>query len=231
MKKLIIAIDGPAGSGKSSIGDMLAERLGYAHISTGSIYRAIGWKAHQRGIPFADVPALVRLIEETMIEFRRNADGSLTVVLDGNDVSHVITTNEAGMFASAVAAIPEVRAGLLALQRQAGKNGGVILDGRDIGTVVFPDADAKFYLDASAEARAKRRFLQLQEQGREANLEQLIHDIKKRDFDDTNRAVAPLRKADGAILIDSTNMSREEVVNKMREYIDRLSDKAVRAAS
>ncbi|GAK53192.1 cytidylate kinase [Candidatus Moduliflexus flocculans] len=226
MKKLIIAIDGPAGSGKSSIGDMLAERLGYAHISTGSIYRAIGWKAHQCGISLADVPALVHLIEETTIEFRRNADGSLAVVLDGNDVSHAITTNEAGMFASTVAAIPEVRTGLLSLQRQAGKNGGVILDGRDIGTVVFPDADAKFYLDASAEARAKRRFLQLQEQGREANLEQLIHDIKKRDFDDSNRAVAPLRKADDAMPIDSTNMSREEVVNTMQEYIDRLSDRA-----
>ena len=228
MKRLIIAIDGPAGSGKSSIGDMLAERLGYVHISTGSIYRAIGWKAHQRGIPFADVPALMRLIDETTIEFRRNPDGSVAVVLDGSDVSHAITTNEAGMLASAVAAIPEVRAGLLALQRQAGKDGGVILDGRDIGTVVFPNADAKFYLDASAEARAKRRFLQLQEQRREANLEQLIQDIKKRDFDDSNRAVAPLCKADDAILIDSTDMSREEVVNTMQEYIDRLPDRAVR---
>ena len=207
---------------------MLAERLGYVHISTGSIYRAIGWKAHQRGIPFADVPALMRLIDETTIEFRRNPDGSVAVVLDGSDVSHAITTNEAGMLASAVAAIPEVRAGLLALQRQAGKDGGVILDGRDIGTVVFPNADAKFYLDASAEARAKRRFLQLQEQRREANLEQLIQDIKKRDFDDSNRAVAPLCKADDAILIDSTDMSREEVVNTMQEYIDRLPDRAVR---
>jgi len=221
MKKLIIAIDGPAGSGKSSIGDMLAERLEYVHISTGSIYRAIGWKAHQRGIPFSDVPALMRMIDETMIEFRRNDDRSVSVMLDGSDVSHALTTNEAGMFASAVAAIPEVRAGLLGLQRQAGKEGGVILDGRDIGTVVFPDADVKFYLDASAEARATRRFLQLREQGREANLEQLIQDIKKRDFDDSNRAVAPLRKADDAILIDSTEMNRDEVVNLMLAQVNR----------
>lgn len=219
MKQLIIAIDGPAGSGKSSIGDMLAERLGYAHISTGSIYRAIGWKAHQRGIPLSDIPALMRLIDETTIEFRRKPDGSVAVLLDSRDVSDAITTNEVGMLASAVAAIPEVRAGLLALQRQAGKEGGVILDGRDIGTVVFPDADVKFYLDASAEARAKRRFLQLQEQGRPADLAQLILDIQKRDADDMNRPVAPLRKAEDALLIDSTNMSRDEVVNRMAAQV------------
>lgn len=219
MKQLIIAIDGPAGSGKSSIGDLLAERLGYAHISTGSIYRAIGWKAHQRGIPFSDIPALTRLIDETTIEFRRKPDGSVAVLLDGSDVSDAITTNEVGMLASAVAAIPEVRAGLLALQRQAGKEGGVILDGRDIGTVVFPDADVKFYLDASAEARAKRRFLQLREQGRPADLAQLILDIQKRDADDMNRPVAPLRKAENALLIDSTNMSRDEVVNQMAKQV------------
>ena len=219
MKQLIIAIDGPAGSGKSSIGDLLAERLGYVHISTGSMYRAIGWKAHQRGIPLSDIPALMRLIDETTIEFRRKPDGSVAVLLDSRDVSDAITTNEVGMLASAVAAIPEVRAGLLALQRQAGKEGGVILDGRDIGTVVFPDADVKFYLDASAEARAKRRFLQLQEQGRPADLAQLVRDIQKRDADDMNRPVAPLRKAENALLIDSTNMSRDEVVNRMAAHI------------
>ena len=219
MKQLIIAIDGPAGSGKSSIGDLLAERLGYVHISTGSMYRAIGWKAHQRGIPFSDIPALTRLIDETTIEFRRKPDGSVAALLDSRDVSDAITTNEVGMLASAVAAIPEVRAGLLALQRQAGKEGGVILDGRDIGTVVFPDADVKFYLDASAEARAKRRFLQLREQGRPADLAQLILDIQKRDADDMNRPVAPLRKAEDALLIDSTNMSRDEVVNQMAEQV------------
>lgn len=214
-KKLIIAIDGPAGSGKSSIGDMLAERLGYIHLSTGAIYRAIGWKANSEGIDFSDVPALERLIQETSIEFKRLEDGSVAVLLDGEDVSESIVTNEVGMLASAVSAIPEVRKGLLSLQRQAGQGGGVILDGRDIGTVVFPDADLKFYLDASAEERARRRHLQLQDQGRKSDLEQLIQDIKKRDHDDSTRAAAPLRQAEDAIYIDSSSLSREDVVKKM----------------
>ena len=214
-ERLIIAIDGPAGSGKSSIGDMLAERLGYIHLSTGAIYRAIGWKAHACGINFSDVPALEALIQDTSIEFKRWEDGRVVVLLDGEDVSETIITNEVGMLASAVSAIPEVRKGLLSLQRQAGKGGGVILDGRDIGTVVFPDADLKFYLDASAEERARRRHLQLQEQGIESDLEPLIQDIKKRDHDDSTRAAAPLRKAEDAIYIDSSSISREEVVEKM----------------
>ena len=214
-KKLIIAIDGPAGSGKSSIGDMLAERLGYIHLSTGAIYRALGWKANARGIDFSDVPALERLIEETSIEFQRREDGPVAVLLDGEDVSERIVTNEVGMLASAVSAIPEVRKGLLSLQRKAGQEGEVILDGRDIGTVVFPDADVKFYLDASAEERARRRRLQLQEQGIESNLERLIQDIRKRDHDDSTREIAPLRQAEDAVYIDSSTLSREDVVEKM----------------
>jgi cytidylate kinase len=214
-KKLIVAIDGPAGSGKSSIGDMLAERLGYIHLSTGAIYRALGWKANASGIDFSDVPALERLIEETSIEFHRQTDGSVAVLLDGEDVSETIITNEVGMLASSVSAIPEVRKGLLSLQRKAGQGGGVILDGRDIGTVVFPDADAKFYLDASAEKRAKRRHLQLQEQGIESDLEQLVQDIRKRDYDDSTREAAPLRQAEDAVYIDSSSLSCEEVVERM----------------
>ncbi|PIE35714.1 cytidylate kinase [candidate division KSB3 bacterium] len=223
VKPLIIAIDGPAGSGKSSIGDMLAERLDYIHLSTGSIYRAIGWKAEQHNIDFANVPALVRLIEQTRIEFERKPDGTVTVLLDGDDVSERIVTNEAGLLASAVSAIPEVRQGLLSLQRRAGEGGGVILDGRDIGTVVFPDADVKFYLDASVEVRAKRRNRQLQEQGIASDLEQLIHDIRQRDYDDSHRDVAPLRKADDAIYLDSTLLTREEVIDSMLTAIRKVS--------
>ena len=222
--KLIIAIDGPAGSGKSFIGDQLADRLGYVHLSTGSIYRALGWKAQQAGILLRDIPALQQLLARTTITFQRQAAGDMAVIVDGQDVSAQLTTNEVGLLASAVAAIPEVRQGLLALQRQAGQSGGVILDGRDIGTVVFPDADVKFYLDASAEERAKRRFLQLQAQGRTADLAQLIVDIKQRDHTDSTRETAPLQQATDALYLDSTALTAEEVLAQMLSVIKKIID-------
>jgi cytidylate kinase len=214
-KNLVIAIDGPAGAGKSSVGKILAERLGYVHLSTGTIYRAIGWKADRRGLQFMDIPAMEQLIAQTEIEFQPKGDGTTLILLDGNDASELLMTNEVGLLASAVAAIPEVRQGLLSLQRRAGKNGGVVLDGRDVGTVVFPNADVKFYLDASAEERAQRRLLQLQEQGIVADFHQLLLDIQKRDHDDSTREIAPLLQAQDAIYIDSSNLSCEAVVEKM----------------
>ncbi|MBD3305829.1 (d)CMP kinase [candidate division KSB3 bacterium] len=216
---LVIAIDGPAGSGKSSVGDLLAKRLRYVHISTGAIYRAIGWKSEQQGIAPNDIPAMQRLIAQTTIEFRRREDGTSAMIVDGDDVSEQLTTNEAGLRASTVAAIPEVRQSFLALQRRLGRNGGVILDGRDIGTVVFPDADVKFYLDASPQERAHRRFLQLQQQGRSADLAQLIADIKQRDHDDSTRTIAPLRQAEDAVYIDSTHLTLPQVVEKMMHTV------------
>lgn len=222
-EKLIIAIDGPAGSGKSTVGDMLAGRLGYVHLNTGAIYRAIGWKARNQGVRYDDIPAMLDLIEHTTIEFRKGP-GTNRVLLDGQDVTEILTTNEAGKLASAVAVIPEVRTGVLPLQRQAGKHGGVVLDGRDIGTVVFPEADVKFYLDASPEERAKRRFRQLQEQGIAANLQQLILDIKQRDHNDSTRKASPLRQADDAQYIDSTPYSLEEVVDIMEAHIRKIRD-------
>jgi cytidylate kinase len=144
------------------------------------------------------------------------------VFVDGNEVTDILATNEAGKLASAVAAIPEVRQGLLSLQRRAGKQGGVVLDGRDIGTVVFPDADIKFYLDASPEERAKRRFLQLQQQGILANMEQLVVDLKKRDHDDSTRDTAPLRQAADAVYIGSTSLSPEEVLDTMLQEIRKI---------
>jgi CMP/dCMP kinase len=220
-KGLIIAIDGPAGSGKSSIGGMLAERLGYVHLSTGAIYRAIGWKAQHAGVAFDDIPAMLALIAATTIKFRK-AHGPNRVIVDGDDWTDRLNSNEAGMLASAVSAIPEVRAGLLDLQRRVGDQGGVILDGRDIGTVVFPDADVKFYLDASPEARAKRRYAQLQRQGLPADMEQLIADIKQRDYDDSHRAVAPLRPADDAIYVDSTSYSITDVLDILEQEIQKI---------
>ncbi len=220
-KELIVAIDGPAGSGKSSIGGMLADRLGYIHLSTGSIYRAISWKAHQAGIVFEDIPAMMKLIQSTTITFRQT-QGPNRVIVDGEDWTELLTSNEAGMLASAVSAIPEVRTGLLDLQRRAGKQGGVILDGRDIGTVVFPDADIKFYLDASPEERAKRRYEQLRRQGLPANMDQLIDDIKQRDYDDSHRDVAPLRQADDAVYVDSTSCTVKEVLDILEQEIQKI---------
>jgi len=222
MKKLIIAIDGPAGSGKSTIGKMLAERLGYFHLSTGAIYRALGWKANKDGIQLTDLPAMTHLIVNTDITFQPDHAGENKILVDGQDVTDILTTNEVGKLASAVAVIPEVRQGLLALQRRAGEQGGVVLDGRDIGTVVFPDAEVKFYLDASPEERAKRRFLQLEQQGIASNLEQLIADIKKRDHNDSTRAIAPLRKANDAVYLDSTALSLEEVVEVMVAEVKKI---------
>ena len=216
--QLIIAIDGPAGSGKSTAGSLLAERLGYIHLSTGAIYRAIGWKACQAGIRFDDIPSMSKLIEETTIEFRKTS-GTNQVIVDGEDWTARLATNEAGKLASAVAVIPEVRRDVLPLQRRAAQGGGVILDGRDIGTVVCPDADVKFYLDASPEERARRRYLQLQLQGIPADLAQLIEDIKKRDENDSNREIAPLRRADDAVYLDSTPYSLDEVVGLMEQQI------------
>jgi cytidylate kinase len=162
-------------------------------------------------------------IEHTTIEFRKDV-GTHRILLDGYDVTDILTTNEAGKLASAIAVIPEVRTGVLPLQRQAGKHGGVILDGRDIGTVVFPDANVKFYLDASPEERAKRRHLQLQEQGIASSLEQLILDIKKRDHNDSTREASPLRQAEDAFYIDSTPYSLEEVVDIMEDKIRKITD-------
>lgn len=219
-KTLIIAIDGPAGSGKSTIGKMVAERLGYVHLSTGAMYRAIGWKAQQEGIGVENISGLTALIERTEIEFRRVSERD-KIFVDGNDVTEILATNDAGKLASAVAAIPEVRHGLLSLQRRAGKHGGVVLDGRDIGTVVFPDADVKFYLDASPEERAQRRFIQLSQQGIATDLTQLIADITQRDQNDSSRTVAPLRRAEDAIYIDSSSLSLDAVVNLMLQEIAR----------
>lgn len=224
MDKLIIAIDGPAGSGKSTIGKMLADRLGYVHLSTGAIYRAIGWKAHVEGVAYNDIPAMRHIIATTDLQFRRSANGADTIYMDGRDVTADLSSNEAGLMASKVSAIPEVRQGLLSLQRHAGQDGGVVLDGRDIGTVVFPDADVKFYLDASPEARARRRFQQLKRQGQAADVTQLLADITQRDHDDMTREVAPLRQADDAVYVDSTALSLENVVATMMTTVRKIAE-------
>jgi cytidylate kinase len=218
---LVIAIDGPSGAGKSTMARLLAERLGYIYIDTGAMYRSIGWKAKREGIDPADEQRLAALCARTAVTIKKdNKDPRFFV--DGIDVSGEIRTPEMGMMASAVSKSPAVRARLLTLQRELGINGGVVMDGRDIGTVVFPEADMKFYLDASAEERGRRRYIELRAKGMNVDRAQITREIEERDRQDSGREIAPLRRADDALLIDSSAMSIDEVLNRMVSEIAKV---------
>ena len=220
MKKsgLVIAIDGPSGAGKSTVARRLAERLGYIYIDTGAMYRAIGWKAKREGIDPDDEAKLADLCGRTEVTIKKdNSDPRFFV--NGIDVTGEIRTPEMGMMASAVSKSPAVRARLLTLQRELGRGGGVVMDGRDIGTVVFPDADVKFYLDASAGERGKRRYLELKAKGMDVDRTRITKEIEERDRQDSGRALAPLKKADDALLIDSSAMSIDDVLDRMLSEI------------
>ena len=220
MKKngLVIAIDGPSGAGKSTAARRLAERLGYIYIDTGAMYRAIGWKAKREGIDPADEAKLADLCGRTEVTIKKdNSDPRFSV--NGIDVTGEIRTPEMGMMASAVSKSPAVRARLLTFQRELGRGGGVVMDGRDIGTVVFPDADVKFYLDASAGERGKRRYLELKAKGMDVDRAQITKEIEERDRQDSGRALAPLKKADDALLIDSSAISIDDVLDRMLSEI------------
>jgi cytidylate kinase len=213
-KGLVIAIDGPSGAGKSTVARILAKQLGYIYIDTGAMYRSIGWKAQKELLDPADENALADLCRRTEVTIKKdNSDPRFYV--DGTDVTGEIRTPEMGMMASAVSKSPAVRARLLTLQRELGKNGGVVMDGRDIGTVVFPDADRKFFLDAGAEERGKRRYHELKEKGMDVDLARITEEIRDRDRQDSGRAIAPLRQADDALLIDSSFLSIDQVVDRM----------------
>ena len=219
MHKKIITIDGPSGGGKSTVSQMLATRLHYTYLDTGAMYRAVGIKIVRSGIDENNDEALNRLL--TDIDLRLTTDASGTkVYIDGDDVSEAIRTAEMGMVASRVSAIPAVRRTLTALQQEMGRQGAIVAEGRDMGTVVFPDAPHKFYLDASPEERARRRHLQLQEKGETSDYQELLQQIIKRDRDDSSRALAPLKPADDAIIIDSSTMDAEAVVRFMLERIN-----------
>ncbi len=211
---LVIAIDGPSGAGKSTVAKLLARQLGYIYIDTGAMYRSIGWKAKQDGVDPSDEAALAGLCARTEVTIRLD-DSNPRFYVDGTDVTGEIRTAEMGMMASAVSRSPAVRARLLVLQRGLGSKGGVVMDGRDIGTVVFPDADVKFYLDASPEERGKRRYLELKARGDTVDLEQITREIRERDLQDSSRALAPLKKADGAVLIDSSELGIDQVLERM----------------
>lgn len=210
-----IAIDGPSGAGKSSIAKLLAKRLNYIHLDTGSMYRCVAYKANNINIPFDDEEALVNMLNETSIQLL--ADNR--IVLDGIDVSKEIRQDEVSVNASKVSCHPKVRALLVAMQQNMAKDGGVIMDGRDIGTVVLKDAKVKIFLTASSKERAKRRYLQNKELGIESDIEVLQKEIDERDYQDTHRLASPLKKADDAIEIDSSYLSIEDVVDNIYKIV------------
>jgi len=219
-RPFIVAIDGPAGAGKSTVSRILARRLGFALVDTGAIYRCVALQAAREGIPLDDDLRLGRLLERIHIGFRM-VEGENHAILEGKDVSAEIRTPEVSMGASAVSSRPVVRQGLLDLQRRLALEApaGAILEGRDIGTVVFPDADAKFFLEASPDVRARRRYEELFQRGTESTLETVLGEQTKRDHDDATRAVAPLRPAEDATRVDSTALPLSEVVQGLEAVI------------
>jgi len=215
---MIITVDGPSGAGKGTLCYALAEKLGFALLDSGAIYRVTALAALKRAVDLSDEFQLAELARNLNIEFLP-VDGEVNIMLDGMNVSSLIRTQEVAEAASKIAVFPQVRAALLQLQQDFAKNEGLIADGRDMGTVVFPNAQVKLFLDASAEERAKRRYKQLQNKGINGNFAQILAEIQERDFRDRNREVAPLKPADDALLLDSTTLSIDEVIAQALDYI------------
>lgn len=210
-----IAIDGPAGAGKSTIARFAAKTLGFIYVDTGALYRAIGLSAQRRGYAGDDKASIIPMLNEIKVELAFNQAHEQIVLLDGEDVSGLIRTPEISMMASAVSAIPEVRAFLLDLQRDMAHRNNVIMDGRDIGTVVLPDAQIKIFLSASPECRARRRYDELIEKGMDVKYEDILSDVIARDYADSHRDIAPLKPADDAIMVDTSGEDLETSVNKL----------------
>ncbi len=216
-----IAIDGPSGAGKSTLAKRLAKELGFLYVDTGAIYRTIGYYIYTAGISPDDQRAVVAALPEIHLELRYGEDGLQHMLLGGQDVTREIRLPEISRYASKVSAYPEVRAFLLEMQRQLARTHNVIMDGRDIGTVVLPDADIKIFLTASAEARAKRRWKELEERGTPAPLEQVLREIQERDDHDIHRQTAPLRQAEDAVLVDTTELDFQGGVEVLLDLIQK----------
>ena len=218
MKKIVVAIDGPAGAGKSTIAKLAAEKLGYASIDTGAMYRSVAWKFLQTGKAFDE--ALISDLARTMIiEFKPEASVN-RVFVDGTEVTDAIRSSQVTANVSRVAAIGEVRQAMVAQQRRMGESGGVLMDGRDIGTVVFPNAQLKIFLIASVEERALRRYKELVAKGQQVDLAQLQEDIASRDKQDSERAISPLRQAEDALLLDTSDMNIEQVTARILQLVE-----------
>lgn len=215
MKKVVVTIDGPAGAGKSSVAKLLARRLGYRLLDTGAIYRSVALVAKQAGVAWSDAKACGQIARDLDIRFDFVGEKN-HVYVGGEDVTAAIRTPDVSQGASQVSAHPEVRAGLLDLQRRLGAGGGVVVEGRDTGTVVFPHADAKFFLTASEEERAKRRLAEL---GGNADFNTTLREIRERDQRDASRDVAPMRPADDALVVDSSTQTLEQVVDSLAGHV------------
>jgi CMP/dCMP kinase len=218
-RRLVVAIDGPAGAGKSTTARMLAARLGYDLLDTGAIYRVMALLSKRAGVAWDDGPAVAGFAAELDLKFRLEG-GVNRVLVAGADVTSEIRTPDMSDGASRVSALPEVRAALLGIQRRLGAQGGVVVEGRDIGTVVFPDAGAKFFLTANADERARRRVAELTAAGRPADFATTRAEMQQRDERDSTRSVAPLKEADDAVAVDSSGLTPDEVVAKMAAIVE-----------
>jgi cytidylate kinase len=228
-KEPAVAIDGPAGAGKSSVSRRVAHRLGYVLLDTGALYRCVALAAQRRAVDWGD-PAAVGVVARELasspgIAFVQREGRPQQVLLFGEDVSEAIRTEPMGQGASRVSAIPEVRLALLEIQRAGARSGGVVLEGRDIGTVVLPDAEAKFFLTASVDTRATRRRTELLGKGQTVSFETVRRDVIERDERDTNRAVAPLRQAADAVVVDSTDLTLDQVVDRIVAHVERIRNR------
>ncbi|HYA13571.1 MAG TPA: (d)CMP kinase [Syntrophales bacterium] len=215
---LVITIDGPAGAGKSTVSKTLAQKLSYVYLDTGALYRAIAYKILKEGISHDNEKVLSDLCNRINIHLK-NINGNLNVFIDNENVTDKIRTEEVGLLASTISAMPIVRETLLSIQRDAGEEGGIVAEGRDMGTVVFPKADCKFYLDAGMEERVKRRYNELITRANAADYQKIKSDLIVRDQQDQGREIAPLKVSQDAVIIDSTNISISDVVEKMMQII------------
>lgn len=214
MNKYIIAVDGPSAAGKSCLSKEISDKLNIVYIDTGAMYRAVALYFMNNEVNIDDENEVKKALENISIKFER-IDSKLRVFLNNEDISDKIRTEKIGMMASKVSAVPAVRYDMVDRQRKLGEDYSVILDGRDVGSVVFPNADLKIYLTASEEERAKRRLIDLKEKNIDTTFEEVLDDIKKRDYNDINKPISPLVKTEDAVLIDTTEMTREEVINKV----------------
>jgi len=225
MRKPLIAIDGPAGAGKSTIAKMVARELGLIYIDTGALYRGLTWKALDAHANFHDPESLTKLAAKTHMRFKTDKNKNLKVFVDGKDVSSKIRSERVSLHTNEIAKVKGVRRILNLMQKDFGRHGGLVMEGRDIGTRIFPNADFKFYLDASPMERAKRRYLELKSKGKRVNLEKIAHALAQRDYKDKNRGISPLREADNAIVIDSTNLSLAQVAKQILNFVSCVTGK------